>query len=62
MALETAAESAIEQNLEQFLLVLAISLSVATSSRIFVWLRQIPSTLLLVIALLGSSLCRCAAG
>ncbi len=49
MALETAAESTIEQNLEQFLLVLAISLSVATSSRIFVWLRQIPYTLLLVI-------------
>ncbi|HCF28771.1 MAG TPA: sodium:proton antiporter, partial [Cyanobacteria bacterium UBA11049] len=49
MALETAAESTIEQNLEQFLLVLAVSLSVATSSRVFVWLRQIPYTLLLVI-------------
>lgn len=62
MALETAAESTIEQNLEQFLLVLVISLSVATFSRIFVWLRQIPYTLLLVIALLSFSLCRCAAG
>lgn len=49
MVLETASESAIEQNLEQFLLVLSVSLSVATLSRVFLWFRQIPYTLLLVI-------------
>jgi CPA1 family monovalent cation:H+ antiporter len=49
MALESVGESAIEQNLEQFLLVLSVSLSVATLSRVFVWFRQIPYTLLLVI-------------
>lgn len=49
MVLETAGESTIEQNLEQFLLVLSVSLSVATLSRVFVWFRQIPYTLLLVI-------------
>ncbi len=45
----TISEAAIEQNLEQFLLVLSISLSVATISRIFAWFRKIPYTLLLVI-------------
>lgn len=49
MALETVGESAIKQNLEQFLLVLSVSLSVATLSRVFIWLRQVPYTLLLVI-------------
>jgi CPA1 family monovalent cation:H+ antiporter len=49
MALEKVVESAIEQNLEQFLLVLSVSLSVATLSRVFSWFRQIPYTLLLVI-------------
>ena len=49
MALETVGEAAIKQNLEQFLLVLSVSLSVATLSRVFSWLRQIPYTLLLVI-------------
>ena len=42
-------EIAIKQNLEQFLLVLLVSLSVATLSRLFVWFRRIPFTLLLVI-------------
>ena len=42
-------EIAIKHNLEQFLLVLSVSLSVATLSRLFVWFRRIPFTLLLVI-------------
>lgn len=46
---ETVGEAAIKQNLEQFLLVLSVSLSVATISRVFSWFRQIPYTLLLVI-------------
>ncbi|MGD1804030.1 Na+/H+ antiporter [Dapis sp. BLCC M126] len=50
MAVETAVtETIIEQNLEQFLLVLSVSLSVATLSRVFSWFRRIPFTLLLVI-------------
>lgn len=49
MALENVGQSAIEQNLEQFLLVLSVSLSVATLSRVFSWFRKIPYTLLLVI-------------
>lgn len=49
MTLENFGEAAIEQNLEQFLLVLSVSLSVATLSRVFSWFRQIPYTLLLVI-------------
>lgn len=50
MSLETAvSETAIEQNIEQFLLVLSVSLSVATISRVFSWFRRIPFTLLLVI-------------
>ncbi|BAY84288.1 Na+/H+-exchanging protein [Calothrix parasitica NIES-267] len=43
----------IEQNLKQFLLVLSVSLSVATLPQVFSWFRQIPYTLLLVIAGLG---------
>ena len=43
----------IKGNLEQFLIVLSVSLSVATVSRIFSWFRQIPYTLLLVIVGLG---------
>jgi CPA1 family monovalent cation:H+ antiporter len=43
------AETTIEQNLEQFLIVLSVSLTVATVSKIFSWLRAIPYTLLLVI-------------
>ncbi|WP_019508130.1 sodium:proton antiporter [Pleurocapsa sp. PCC 7319] len=46
-------EISIKGNLEQFLIVLSVSLSVATVSRIFSWFRQIPYTLLLVIVGLG---------
>ncbi|MGK7933136.1 MAG: cation:proton antiporter [Microcystaceae cyanobacterium] len=53
MSLEATADLAIKQNLEQFLVVLSVSLSVATLSRIFSWLRDIPYTLLLVIVGLG---------
>ncbi|WP_009630400.1 cation:proton antiporter [Synechocystis sp. PCC 7509] len=54
MVLESAiGEVAIETNLKQFLLVLAVSLSVATLPQIFSWFRQIPYTLLLVIVGLG---------
>lgn len=53
MSLETSADLAIKQNLEQFLVVLSVSLSVATLSRIFSWFREIPYTLLLVIVGLG---------
>lgn len=42
-------DAAIEQSLRQFLLVLSVSLGVATTSRVFSWFRQIPYTLLLVI-------------
>lgn len=44
---------AIAFNLKQFLLVLAVSLGVATVSQAFSWFRQIPYTLLLVIVGLG---------
>ena len=54
MSLESSiAEVSIKGNLEQFLIVLSVSLSVATVSRIFSWFRQIPYTLLLVIVGLG---------
>ncbi|RMG14934.1 MAG: sodium:proton antiporter [Cyanobacteria bacterium J055] len=50
MPLETvASEALIQENLEKFLLVLSVSLSVATVSRMVSWVRQIPYTLLLVI-------------
>ncbi|MBF2062840.1 MAG: Na+/H+ antiporter [Calothrix sp. C42_A2020_038] len=42
-------EAAIQNNLKQFLLVLSVSLSVATLPQVFSWFRQIPYTLLLVI-------------
>ena len=42
-------EVAIASNLKQFLLVLSVSLSVATLPQVFSWFRQIPYTLLLVI-------------
>jgi CPA1 family monovalent cation:H+ antiporter len=45
--------AAIEANLRHFLLVLSVSLGVATFTQIFSWFRQIPYTLLLVIAGLG---------
>lgn len=54
MAVEAIADGVtIEQNLKQFLLVLSVSLSVATLPRIISWFRQIPYTLLLVIVGLG---------
>lgn len=49
----SVAEVSIKGNLEQFLIVLSVSLSVATISRIFSWFREIPYTLLLVIVGLG---------
>lgn len=49
----TLGEVAIETNLKQFLLVLSVSLSVATLPHIFSWFRHIPYTLLLVIVGLG---------
>jgi CPA1 family monovalent cation:H+ antiporter len=57
MSLEPAlGEAAIEENLQQFLLVLSVSLSVATLPQIFSWFRHIPYTLLLVIVGLGLAL------
>lgn len=57
MVLESAVgEVAIEQNLKQFLLVLSVSLTVATLPQVFSWFRHIPYTLLLVIAGLGLAL------
>lgn len=55
MSLEAAsAETAvIKQNLEQFLVVLSVSLTVATISQVSSWFRRIPYTLLLVIVGLG---------
>jgi monovalent cation:H+ antiporter, CPA1 family len=49
----TGTAIAIETNLKQFLLVLSVSLSVATLPQIFSWFRHIPYTLLLVIVGLG---------
>jgi CPA1 family monovalent cation:H+ antiporter len=50
MTLESSlTEISIKQSLEQFLIVLSVSLTVATISRISSWFRQIPYTLLLVI-------------
>jgi monovalent cation:H+ antiporter, CPA1 family len=54
MSLESSiADASIKGNLEQFLIVLSVSLTVATVSRIFSWFRQIPYTSLLVIVGLG---------
>ncbi|MEB3309204.1 MAG: Na+/H+ antiporter [Snowella sp.] len=54
MALEASIHQVgIEENIKQFLLVLSVSLSVATLPRIFSWFRHIPYTLLLVIVGLG---------
>lgn len=46
----------IEENLTQFLLVLSVSLGVATLPQMVSWFRQIPYTLLLVIVGLGLAL------
>ena len=57
MAPETLIDKVdIEANLKQFLLVLSVSLSVATLSQTLKWFRQIPYTLLLVIVGLGLAL------
>lgn len=57
MVLESAiAEEVITDNLKQFLLVLSVSLGVATLPQIFSWFRNIPYTLLLVIVGLGLAL------
>jgi CPA1 family monovalent cation:H+ antiporter len=53
MSIEATSELAIKHNLEQFSVVLLVSLSVATLSRTVAWLRPIPYTLLLVIVGLG---------
>lgn len=54
MTIEAAVgEEVIKQNLEQFLIVLSVSLGVATLSQISSFFRQIPYTLLLVIVGLG---------
>ena len=50
---EATANEAISRNLEQFLLALSVSLSVATLSRTVPWFRKIPYTLLLVIVGMG---------
>ncbi|MEM9976223.1 MAG: sodium:proton antiporter [Cyanobacteria bacterium P01_D01_bin.2] len=49
----TIENEAIEENLRQFLLVLSVSLGVATLSRVISWLRNIPYTLLLLLVGLG---------
>lgn len=49
----TIENEAIEENLRQFLLVLSVSLGVATLSRVVSWLRNIPYTLLLLLVGLG---------
>lgn len=57
MAIEAlVAHNAIEANLRQFLLVLSVSLSVATLPQVISWFRHIPYTLLLVIVGLGLAL------
>ena len=54
MSLETVgSEVAIQENLERFLLVLSVSLTVATLPQVIKFFRQIPYTLLLVIVGLG---------
>jgi monovalent cation:H+ antiporter, CPA1 family len=49
-------EVVIEENLKQFLLVLAVAMSVAILPQVFSWFRRIPYTLLLVIVGLGFAL------
>jgi monovalent cation:H+ antiporter, CPA1 family len=54
MLIESAmGEEIITTNLKQFLLVLSVSLGVATLPQVFSWFRHIPYTLLLVIVGLG---------
>jgi CPA1 family monovalent cation:H+ antiporter len=57
MLLLTLAEaSAIEESLQQFLLIISAALIVATISQIVPWLRQLPYTLMLVITGMGLAL------
>ncbi|MDX2228218.1 MAG: sodium:proton antiporter [Leptolyngbyaceae cyanobacterium bins.349] len=57
MLLLTLAETvAIEENLQQFLLIISAALVVATISQIVPWLRQVPYTLMLVITGMGLAL------
>ncbi len=57
MILLTLAETtAIEENLQQFLLIISAALIVATISQIVPWLRQLPYTLMLVITGMGLAL------
>ena len=51
--LESSTRIAVENGIERFVLVLTVSLAVATISRFSSWLRQVPYTLLLVIVGLG---------
>ena len=51
--LESSTRLAVENGIERFVLVLTVSLAVATISRFSSWLRQVPYTLLLVIVGLG---------
>jgi CPA1 family monovalent cation:H+ antiporter len=54
MLLLTLAETtAIEENLQQFLLIISAALMVATLSQIVPWLRQLPYTLMLVLTGMG---------
>jgi len=57
MLLSTLTETiAIEENLQQFLLIISAALVVATISQIVPWLRQVPYTLMLVITGMGLAL------
>ena len=49
----TLQDPSIEEGLRKFLLVLSVSLGVATLSRALSWLRNIPYTLLLLLVGLG---------
>jgi len=49
----TLQDLSIEEGLRKFLLVLSVSLGVATLSRALSWLRNIPYTLLLLLVGLG---------
>ena len=51
--LESSSRIAVENGIERFVLVLTVSLAVATISRFSSWLRQVPYTLMLVIVGLG---------
>ena len=51
--LESSSRMAVEHGIERFVLVLTVSLAVATISRFSSWLRQVPYTLMLVIVGLG---------